>query len=101
MNNSCTQNDRLVYITHVPTDYKKLMYTKLFSLNEVPSLLKKIQKNSMIDTTPLCYKCGGHGHYIMVCPSKGFCVEEQESKLTSFSKEKETYNKSELSEKCD
>ena len=38
------------------------------------------------DRTPLCYKCGGHGHYVVVCPSKGlhFCVEELESKLESY-----------------
>ena len=40
------------------------------------------------DRTPLCYKCGGHGYYAAVCPSKGlhFCVEEPESKLESYSK---------------
>ena len=55
------------------------------------------------DRTPLCYKCGGHGHYAVVCPSKGlqFCVEEPESKLESYSKEEETYNEGELSEECD
>ena len=40
-------------------------------------------KNSMsngdrkVDMSPLCFKCGGHGHYVVVCPTKGlhFCVE--------------------------
>ena len=55
------------------------------------------------DRTPLCYKCGGHGHYVIVCLSKGlhFCVEEPESKLESYSKEEETHNEGELSEECD
>ena len=31
-----------------------------------------------VDVTPLCFKCGGRGHYVIVCPSKGlhFRVEE-------------------------
>ena len=53
--------------------------------------------------TPLCYKCGGHGHYVIVCPIKGlhFWVKELESKLESYSKEEETHNEGELSEECD
>ena len=42
-------------------------------------------KNSMIrdrkvNVTLLCFKCGGHGHYVVVCPTKSlhFCVEEPE-----------------------
>ncbi|WJZ85709.1 hypothetical protein VitviT2T_005229 [Vitis vinifera] len=66
-------------------------------------------KNSMIngdrkvDVTPLCFKCGGHGHYAVVCPTKSlhFCVEELESKLESYPKEEETYNEDEVSEECD
>ena len=55
------------------------------------------------DRTPSCYKCGGHGHYAVVYPSKGlhFCVEEPESKPESYSKEEETYNEGELNEECD
>ena len=55
------------------------------------------------DRTPLCYKCGGHGHYAVVCPSKGlhFCVEEPESKPESYSKEEKTHNEGEPSEECD
>ena len=32
-----------------------------------------------VDVTPLCFKCGGHGHHVVVCLSKGlhFPVEEQ------------------------
>ena len=32
-----------------------------------------------VDVTPLCFKCGGRGHYVVVCPSKGlhFPIEEQ------------------------
>ena len=53
--------------------------------------------------TPLCFKCGGHGHYAIVCPTKGlhFCVEEPESELESYPKEEETYNEDEVSEECD
>ncbi|RVW47624.1 Transposon Ty3-I Gag-Pol polyprotein [Vitis vinifera] len=66
-------------------------------------------KNSMsngdrkVDVTPLCFKCGGHGHYVVVCPTKSlhFCVEELESKLESYPKEEETYNEDEVSEECD
>ncbi|RVW55375.1 Transposon Ty3-I Gag-Pol polyprotein [Vitis vinifera] len=66
-------------------------------------------KNSMsngdrkVDATPLCFKCGGHGHYAVVCPTKGlhFCVEEPESELESYPKEEETYNEDEVSEECD
>ena len=45
----------------------------------------------------------GHGHYAVVCSSKGlhFCVEEPKSKQESYSKEEETYNEGELSEECD
>ena len=55
------------------------------------------------DRTSLYYKCGGHGHYAVVCPSKGlhFCVEKLESQLECYSKEEETYNEDELSEECD
>ncbi|RVW75504.1 Transposon Ty3-I Gag-Pol polyprotein [Vitis vinifera] len=66
-------------------------------------------KNSMsngdrkVDATPLCFKCGGHGHYAVVCPTKSlhFCVEEPESELESYPKEEETYNEDEVSEECD
>ncbi|RVW75570.1 Transposon Ty3-G Gag-Pol polyprotein [Vitis vinifera] len=66
-------------------------------------------KNSMsngdrkVDVTPLCFKCGGHGHYAVVCPTKSlhFCVEEPESELESYPKEEETYNEDEVSEECD
>ncbi|RVW45061.1 Transposon Ty3-I Gag-Pol polyprotein [Vitis vinifera] len=66
-------------------------------------------KNSMsngdrkVDATPLCFKCGGHGHYAVVCPTKGlhFCVEEPESELESYLKKEETYNEDEVSEECD
>ncbi|RVW85285.1 Transposon Ty3-I Gag-Pol polyprotein [Vitis vinifera] len=66
-------------------------------------------KNSMsngdrkVDVTPLCFKCGGHGHYAVVCPTKGlhFCVEEPESELEGYPKEEETYNEDEISEECD
>ncbi|RVW93025.1 Retrovirus-related Pol polyprotein from transposon 297 [Vitis vinifera] len=53
--------------------------------------------------TPLCFKCGGHGHYAVVCPTKGlhFCVEEPESELDSYPKEEETYDEDEVSEECD
>ena len=47
--------------------------------------------------------CGRHGHYAVVCPTKGlhFCVEEPESELESYLKEEETYNEDEVSEECD
>ena len=53
--------------------------------------------------TLLCFKCGGHGYYVVVCPTKclHFCVEELESKLESYLKEEETNNEDELSEECD
>ena len=53
--------------------------------------------------TPLCFKCGGHGHYAVVCPTKGlhFCVEQPESELESYPKEEETYNEDEVIEECD
>ncbi|RVX07636.1 Transposon Ty3-I Gag-Pol polyprotein [Vitis vinifera] len=56
-----------------------------------------------VDVTPLCFKCGGHGHYVVVCPTKSlhFCVEEPESELESYAKEEETYNEDEVSEECD
>ncbi|RVW77754.1 hypothetical protein CK203_050340 [Vitis vinifera] len=56
-----------------------------------------------VDVTPLCFKCGGHGHYAVVCPTKGlhFYVEEPESELESYPKEEVTYNEDELSEECD
>ena len=55
------------------------------------------------DRTPLCYKCGGHDHFAVVCSSKGlhFCVVERESKPKGYLKEEETYNEGELSEECD
>ena len=55
-----------------------------------------------VDMTPLCFKCGGHGHYVVVCPTKGlhFCVEEPESELESYLKKEETYNEDEVSEEC-
>ena len=55
------------------------------------------------DRTPLCYKCGEHDHYVIVCPSKGlhFCVKEPESKSENYSKEEETHNEGELSEESD
>ena len=45
--------------------------------------------NRKVDVTPLCFKCGGHGHYAVVCPTKGlhFCVEEPEFELESYPKE--------------
>ena len=54
------------------------------------------------DMTPLCYKFGGHGHYVVVCPGKGlhFCVEELESKSESYSKEEETHNESNSNGSC-
>ena len=56
-----------------------------------------------VDVTPLCFKCGGLGHYAVVCPTKGlhFCVEEPKSELESYPKEEETYNEDEVSEECD
>ncbi|RVW78808.1 Transposon Ty3-I Gag-Pol polyprotein [Vitis vinifera] len=56
-----------------------------------------------VDVTPLCFKCGGHGHYVVVCPTKSlhFCVEEPESELESYPKEEETYNEDEVSEEFD
>ena len=48
-------------------------------------------------------KGGGHGHYVVVCPSKRLhlCVEEPKSKPESYSKEEETHNKGEFGEECD
>ena len=59
--------------------------------------------NKKVGMTPLCFKCDEHGHYVVVCPSKGlhFCVEEPEFELESYPKEEETRNKDELSEECD
>ncbi|WJZ83015.1 hypothetical protein VitviT2T_002731 [Vitis vinifera] len=56
-----------------------------------------------VDVTPLCFKCGGHGHYAIVCPTKGLhlCVEEPEFELESYPKEEENYNEDEVSEECD
>ena len=28
-------------------------------------------RDRKVDVTPLCFKCGGHSHYTIVCPSKG------------------------------
>ena len=52
-----------------------------------------------VDVTPLCFKCGGLGHYAVVCPTKGlhFCVEEPKSELESYPKEENTYNEDEVS----
>ncbi|KAL6320193.1 hypothetical protein AAG906_004702 [Vitis piasezkii] len=35
-------------------------------------------RDRKVDVAPLCFKCGGHGHYVVVCPTKSlhFCVEE-------------------------
>ena len=56
-----------------------------------------------VDVTPLCFKCGRHGHYVVVCLTKGlhFCVEEPKYELESYPKEEETYNEDEVSEECD
>ena len=56
-----------------------------------------------VGITLLCFKCGGHSHYIVMCPSKGlhFCVEKLEFELESYPKEEDTRNKDELSEECD
>ena len=50
--------------------------------------------NKNVGMTSLGFKCGGHGHYVVLCLSKGlyFCVEEPESKLENYSKEEETQN---------
>ncbi|RVW83628.1 Transposon Ty3-I Gag-Pol polyprotein [Vitis vinifera] len=55
-------------------------------------------RDRKVDATPLCFKCGGHGHYAVVCPTKGlhFCVEEPEFELESYPKEEETYNEMKL-----
>ena len=56
-----------------------------------------------IDVIALCFKCGKHGHYVIMCLRKGlhFCFEELESELESYPKEEETCNEDEFSEKCD
>ena len=56
-----------------------------------------------VDVTPLCFKCGGHDHYAVVCPTKSlhFCVEEPKFELESYPKEEQTYNEDEVSEECD
>lgn len=46
-------------------------------------------------------KCGGHGHSGFCMQNNlHFCVEEADSKLGNYPKEK-THNKGELSEECD
>ena len=58
--------------------------------------------DNKVDLTSLCFKCGGHGHYAVVFPSKvlHFCIEEVESELWSYQKKDETRNEYELSEEC-
>lgn len=52
--------------------------------------------------TPLCFKCGEHGYYAIVCPSEGlhFCIDELKSKLESYLKEEDTCNEDELNKEC-
>ena len=57
-----------------------------------------------VGVTPLCFKCGGYSHYVVVCLSKGllFCVEEEPKfELKSYPKEEETCNEDQLSDECD
>ena len=37
-----------------------------------------------------CFKCDGHGHYAIVCPTKGLhlCVEEPEFELENYPKKR-------------
>ena len=57
----------------------------------------------MVGVTPLCFKCGGHGHYVVVCLSKclHFCVEDPKSELQSYPKKEKTYNEDGLNDACD
>lgn len=54
-------------------------------------------------TTPLCFKCGGHGHYFIICQSKRlhFCIEEVESESKVDPKEVESHKKEQLGEEGD
>ena len=58
--------------------------------------------DNKVDLTSLCFKCGGHGHYAVVFPSKvlHFCIEEVEFELWRYQKKDETRNEYELSEEC-
>ncbi|RVX23374.1 Transposon Ty3-I Gag-Pol polyprotein [Vitis vinifera] len=60
-------------------------------------------RDRKVDVTPLCFKCGGHGHYVVVCPTKGlhFCVEEPKFELENYPNEENAYNEDEVSEECD
>ena len=31
-------------------------------------------KNKKVGEAPLCFKCGGHGHYVVVCPKQRFML---------------------------
>ena len=54
-------------------------------------------------TTPLCFKCGGHGHYFIICQSTRlyFCIEEVESESKVDPKEVESHKKEQLGEEGD
>ena len=43
-------------------------------------------KDNKVNMTPLCFKCDGHGHYVVVCSNKclHFCIEEPEFELESY-----------------
>uniref|UniRef100_F6H4H5 CCHC-type domain-containing protein n=1 Tax=Vitis vinifera TaxID=29760 RepID=F6H4H5_VITVI len=60
-------------------------------------------RDRKVNVTPLCFKCGGHGHYVVVCPTKGlhFCVEEPKFELENYLNEENAYNEDEVSEECD
>lgn len=58
-------------------------------------------RDKKVATIPLCFKCGGHGHSGFCMQNNfHFCVEEADSKLGNYPREK-THNKGELSEECD
>lgn len=53
-----------------------------------------------VGTAPLCFECGGKGHYDVVCTIKGlhFCIEKLEPELKADQKEAQSHNKMQLGE---
>lgn len=59
--------------------------------------------NGAKPATPLCCKGGGHGHYVVICPSKGlqFCIEEPTQEPELEQKEEQNHNEKPLEEEYD
>ena len=77
-----------------------IVYCKFLTTMDKTSMSIGDKKVSM---TPLCFKGDRHGHYVVVCLSKGlhFCIEKPKFELESYSTKEETFNEDELSEEYD